>query len=1143
LTGGLSVLTAVLAAVVAGIPLFYVSDSADGIPDPNVPASAPSLSISTWNTQFQPGSGGGYTVFGPELIDTDDDGATDFSLPDIIPTASGSAVSGSMGVRVDTNNPTGYTLFLKAENGDNRMTNSSNSSYYIEPVSGTMTNPQTLGINTWGFAIPRVQKRQGYLGSTVYDPSFSSLAFDDEYTDEDNNQNSTSRWAAVPASDTVIKTTDIYTTQVTAYDFERGWRDTEVFYGVRADVSQAAGKYKGSVIYTAIANDVPAPVITSVNPNSGPIGGGTEIKIEGENFYGYSFVVKVQVGGVDCTSFWVGSTGGAWEINCTVPPGTTAGAADVSVTTVGGGTTVCSGCFTYQDLTPTITMPNATAPQAVQVGSTISMTITGTNLANPTSVQLVGGGNTYTCNLAGGTATYINCWNTSTPPRGIYNVIVNTPGGSATSANALIIADTFQTFNINDTYYRNVTAVDANSSQTNKDNSIKYLIDSRDGKYYRIRKFRTVASNPSAADTTLGWWWMIDNLALSGQTLTSADTNMATGRSFVIPANAILNAATRNTNGFCDTGAVTVAGGGYLTCSDTATGAFPSAAFRGFVDPGDGYAYCEQRTNPQKCGYMYNWYTVGVGAVANAAGFNFSQDICPKGWRMPLGNTDANPSFNDFAWLNGLMNGENVPQGVNGDTSARRLNWRMDSAVAGVADTSLWQGTYTGYYNTARTARGTQGTWWSATSAPGGTGNYSNFMGFTTSAVSPSDDIYTRRAQSVRCVPKTTSNQNTTLQNFNAGSVAAKAIPSVSQSSDQRVIQAGTLELVDTRDGKTYRVRKFSGNVNNPYASSTANGHWWMIDNLALSGRTLTSADTNTLSNFAIPTNSVQGTATHGNGVCDSGARTSGNFLTCNGTSTINDTNIRFRAWTSPTSTYCDSTLVGSDSMTNCGYLYNWYTATAGSGLSSTPVANANAVSDICPKGWRLPTGGTAGDFAWLNASMANGSATAPSTGTTAMTNWGPISNPNDAGRPGDSSIWRGVWSGWFYNGALQYQGSGSYGGFYWSSTSATTANSSSMYFGSGGSAINYSIGKDTGQAVRCVYKASDSFQTFSKAAAANSNAAAVNVNSTQPQIDTATRTLVDERDGKQYRVRKFTTNASNPNATNTAQAWWLCFV
>ena len=43
------------------------------------------------------------------------------------------------------------------------------------------------------------------------------------------------------------------------------------------------------------------------------------------------------------------------------------------------------------------------------------------------------------------------------------------------------------------------------------------------------------------------------------------------------------------------------------------------------------------------------------------------------------------------------------------------------------------------------------------------------------------------------------------------------------------------------------------------------------------------------------------------------------------------------------------------------GTYYSWRAATAGTGTYS--VESGDAISSVCPKGWRLPTGGSSGDF------------------------------------------------------------------------------------------------------------------------------------------------------------------------------------
>ncbi len=115
-------------------------------------------------------------------------------------------------------------------------------------------------------------------------------------------------------------------------------------------------------------------------------------------------------------------------------------------------------------------------------------------------------------------------------------------------------------------------------------------------------------------------------------------------------------------------------------------------------------------------------------------------------------------------------------------------------------------------------------------------------------------------------------------------------------------------ELEDERDGTVYTVKKL------------ADGNVWMTTNLKLQNKVLTSADSDVSSNFTVPASSVSGF-------------------------NAQDTN----------NAYVDSTYGG---------YYTFYTATAGTG--GTSLTSGNAPSSICPKGWRLPTGGSSGEFQTL---------------------------------------------------------------------------------------------------------------------------------------------------------------------------------
>ena len=119
-----------------------------------------------------------------------------------------------------------------------------------------------------------------------------------------------------------------------------------------------------------------------------------------------------------------------------------------------------------------------------------------------------------------------------------------------------------------------------------------------------------------------------------------------------------------------------------------------------------------------------------------------------------------------------------------------------------------------------------------------------------------------------------------------------------------------TVTLTDTRDNSTYTVSKL------------ADGKCWMTQNLRIAGKTITPADSDVTANYTIPASSISGF---------------NSFDTSNA--------------------YVDSD----------GGFYTWYTATAGTGTQSFSAQGQNTIVSICPKGWRLPTGGDSGEFKALN--------------------------------------------------------------------------------------------------------------------------------------------------------------------------------
>ncbi|MBO7699220.1 fibrobacter succinogenes major paralogous domain-containing protein [Candidatus Saccharibacteria bacterium] len=193
--------------------------------------------------------------------------------------------------------------------------------------------------------------------------------------------------------------------------------------------------------------------------------------------------------------------------------------------------------------------------------------------------------------------------------------------------------------------------------------------------------------------------------------------------------------------------------------------------------------------------------------------------------------------------------------------------------------------------------------------------------------------------------------------------------------------------LRDVRDDNTYVVRKL------------ADGNCWMTENLKLTGptsdsRRLYPADTDiTVTYWDLPAvNTDFGTS------CSDTAK---NMLAG-----------------------------GSDSY---GVYYNWYAATAGTGTCS--MSSGNATSSICPRGWKLPTGSSSGEFQALYDEYSSSSAMLGS----------PVNFVLSGRRGGSSTLYQGsygyYWSSTAYNSDSAYR-------LYLNSSDVSPADGSNKYYG-----------------------------------------------------------------------------------------------
>ena len=231
------------------------------------------------------------------------------------------------------------------------------------------------------------------------------------------------------------------------------------------------------------------------------------------------------------------------------------------------------------------------------------------------------------------------------------------------------------------------------------------------------------------------------------------------------------------------------------------------------------------------------------------------------------------------------------------------------------------------------------------------------------------------------------------------------------------------LALRDERDGDVYAVSKL------------VDGHCWITENLRLDPSATAFSATNTnipTANFVNEAPLSQDSTTLCN--TDSSA--------CIDQVLFNANNIN-RSLTATPNTNNDSS-----SWYSYGIMYGWYTATAGNGDYAK--SSGNVAGDICPAGWRLPTGGTSGEF----VSLAN--AVGGSTDTAKNNNL--LAFPNN----------------FIYSGDYNYNVSGGRGtyGRYWSATPVNNVKAYRLGVAiSNGATPSGSWNKWDAFAVRCVAK------------------------------------------------------------------------
>ncbi len=175
----------------------------------------------------------------------------------------------------------------------------------------------------------------------------------------------------------------------------------------------------------------PAPTLTNISPNSATTGGAAfSLTVNGSNFINGS---TVRWNGNARTTTFVSAT----QLTAAIPASDIASAGTASVTVVtptpGGGTSNAVS-FTINAATPAPTIASLNPGFAIAGGTAFTLTVTGTNFVNSSSVQWNGSGRTTTFLSATQLTAAIPAADIATAGTATITVVTPAPGGGTSNA-------------------------------------------------------------------------------------------------------------------------------------------------------------------------------------------------------------------------------------------------------------------------------------------------------------------------------------------------------------------------------------------------------------------------------------------------------------------------------------------------------------------------------------------------------------------------------------------------------------------------------------------------------------------------------------------------------------------------------------
>ena len=213
-------------------------------------------------------------------------------------TPAGKATYGKQTVNVTTNAPGGYQLYVQTSGN---LAGAKEGTATSDSIAALPSNNAALDMNTWGY--------------TKTTPN-----------EDANTAADQTIWNTPPSTITQVDATSSAATS---------GRDTDIYYGIKADNTLSGDNYSGTITYTTIANDATTDTLLSVSPTSGNAGTATQITITTSLMTTSSGIsasdISATVGSYSCSSIAITSTS-PLIFTCNTSTSLTAGTYTVTAT-------------------------------------------------------------------------------------------------------------------------------------------------------------------------------------------------------------------------------------------------------------------------------------------------------------------------------------------------------------------------------------------------------------------------------------------------------------------------------------------------------------------------------------------------------------------------------------------------------------------------------------------------------------------------------------------------------------------------------------------------------------------------------------------------------------------------------------------